>query len=223
MIDPFHDGNMRCNPARCGNGKCYATNKCQQDAAPPLAPDLPRIIIAFTGLAGAGKSTAAAHLVNCHGFQRVRFAGPLKAMMAALGLTAAQIDGDEKELPCDLLGGKTPRWAMQSIGTEWGRDLISPDLWIRAWQVALDRAGPRVVVDDARFPNEVAAVAAAGGVCVRVERPGAGSTVAPGHSSEQHQLPAVSTMHNTGAPAALFDQINRLLLDLSWGHTDPVL
>jgi hypothetical protein len=68
------------------------------------------------------------HLVNHRGFARVRFAGPLKAMMAALGCTNAEIDGDRKEVPCDLLGGKSPRWAMQTLGTEWGRKLIGDDL-----------------------------------------------------------------------------------------------
>jgi hypothetical protein len=28
----FRDGNMRCDPARCTNGKCYATNECQDTA-----------------------------------------------------------------------------------------------------------------------------------------------------------------------------------------------
>lgn len=189
-------------------------------ASPPLAPDLrhtaPRTIIAFTGLAGAGKSTAAFHLVKSRGFERVRFAGPLKAMMAALGLTAAEIDGDRKEQPCDLLGGKTPRWAMQTIGTEWGRKLIGDDLWIRAWQHAVSQlpAGVPVVVDDCRFPNEAAAVQAAGGILVRIDRPGAGT--ASVHESEQHALPAVRTLHNTLDEKNLREQIDVLLRDLSW-------
>jgi len=159
----------------------------------------PRIIIAFAGLAGSGKSTAAMHLVNCHGFRRVRLAGPLKAMLTALGLTAAEIDGDRKEQPCALLGGKTPRWAMQTIGTEWGRELIDPNLWTRAWRAAVDAlpAGVPVVVDDCRFPNEADAVAEAGGVLVRIERPGAGAGAA-GHASEAHQLPAACTLANVG-------------------------
>jgi hypothetical protein len=181
----------------------------------------PRTIIAFTGLAGAGKSTAALHLVKNRNFQRVRFAGPLKAMMAALGLSPAQIDGNEKELPCDLLGGKTPRFAMQTIGTEWGRDLIGPDLWIRAWQhaVAALPAGVPVVVDDCRFPNEAAAIVAAGGVLVHIERPGAGT--ASVHSSEQHALPAAATLYNTLDEPNLRGQVDILLRDLSWADRQP--
>lgn len=182
----------------------------------PLAPDVPRTIIAFTGLAGAGKSTAAQHLVANRGFVRIRFAGPLKAMMAVLGLNAAEIDGNLKETPCALLGGKTPRYAMQTIGTEWGRDLIASDLWIRVWQHALSQvpAGVPVVVDDCRFPNEAAAILDASGILVNVQRPGAGTPSV--HSSEAHVLAAVTTLHNTRDERNLREQVDVLLRDLSW-------
>src|SRR6185312_10034709 len=214
--------------ADCPNGKCNQTRACIEEQhreiaarhipSPPLAPDAPtRTIIAFTGLAGAGKTTAAAHLVVRRGFKRVRFAGPLKAMMAALGLSHAEIEGDRKELPCELLGGKTPRWAMQSLGTEWGRNLIASDLWIRAWQKAVADvpAGVPVVVDDCRFPNEAQAVQDAGGIIVRIERPG---VVKEGyqHSSETHVLPAARTLHNTLSDRNLREQVDVLLRDLSW-------
>lgn len=169
-----------------------------------------RTIIALTGLAGSGKSTAAMHMVEHHGFHRVRFAGPLKDMMRALGLTEREIEGDRKEVPCDLLGGKTPRYAMQTIGTEWGRRLVHPDLWVRAWQKAVDAlpAGVPVVVDDCRFPNEAAAVCAAGGVLVRVRRPGAGKGAA-GHSSEGQDLGRMAlTLENTGTPEDLFYRVD---------------
>jgi hypothetical protein len=184
--------------------------------APLLVPST-RTVIAFTGLAGSGKSTAAAHLVKHFGFTRVRFAGPLKDMMRALGLTEAEIEGSLKETPCDLLGGKTPRYAMQTIGTEWGRDIITPDIWIRAWQAAVDRlpVGASVVVEDCRFPNEGDAVSAAGGIIVRVERPGAGSGAA-GHSSEAYAIPAVFTLHNTGSLTDFLVGVDAAVRDLSW-------
>ncbi|MBP2147908.1 deoxynucleotide monophosphate kinase [Xanthobacter flavus] len=144
-----------------------------------------QIIIGFAGRAGAGKTTAAQHLVQHHRFERVRIAGPLKAMMRALGCTEEEVDGARKELPCDLLGGRTPRQAMQWLGTEWGRDMIAPDLWTRAWEYAA--AGkPRVVVDDVRFPNEVEAVRRLGGVVIRLVAPGevALEAASAGHVSE---------------------------------------
>lgn len=158
---------------------------------------MPRTLIAFCGPAGSGKSTAAMHLVRRHGFTRVRFAGPLKAMMAALGLTEIEIEGARKESPCDLLGGRTPRYAMQTIGTEWGRDLIHPDLWVKAWRAAVDRLpeNARVVVDDCRYQNEAAAVLAMEGVLVRIERPSA-APIAGVHSSENNELPASIYVQN---------------------------
>lgn len=203
------------------NGGCACTSLDRADCREPNcgAVARPRTIVAFTGLAGAGKSTAAMHLVKRRGWQRVRFAGPLKDMMAALGLTPAEIDGSAKEMPCDLLGGKTPRWAMQTIGTEWGRNLIADDLWIRAWQAAIARvpAGVPVVVDDCRFPNEAAAIVAAGGIIVRIERPGAGT--ASVHESEQHALPAARILHNTLDERNLREQVDIFLADLSWADT----
>lgn len=219
-----------CNVTTCPNGTCALTGECQlmpRVYSPPLAPDAPpasqRTIIAFTGLAGAGKSTAAQHLVASGRFQRVRFAGPLKAMMRALGCTEAEVDGHLKEVPCALLGGKTPRYAMQTIGTEWGRDLIDSDLWIRAWQTAVAAVPAHlgVVVDDCRFPNEAAAVAAVGGVLVRIERPGAGTSST--HVSEQHALPGAFIICNDGSPAALRAEVERFARDFSWRATDAAL
>lgn len=153
-------------------------------------------LVGFCGRAGAGKTTAAQILVERHGYRRVRFAGPLKAMMAALGLSAAEIDGPLKESPCALLAGRTPRHAMQTLGTEWGRDQIDPDLWLRAWAREVDdglAAGRAVVVDDVRFPNEVGAIRARGGVIVRIG--GRGGEI-PAHASEALHFPADVKIEN---------------------------
>lgn len=131
-----------------------------------------RLIVGLTGAAGAGKTTLAKHLVDHHGFTRTRFAEPLKAMLRVMGLTAEQVDGAEKEAPADLLEGATPRYAMQTLGTEWGRVLIGPDLWVKAWtQLVGSIIGP-VVVDDVRFENEVEMIRRLGGTVVRIDRPG---------------------------------------------------
>jgi hypothetical protein len=120
-----------------------------------------RLIIALTGRAGSGKSTAG-HRFTDHSFQRMRFAGPLKAMLITMGLTPDHTDGALKEVPCALLGGRTPRHAMQTLGGEWGRDMIAPTLWTNAAIMAIDAlpAGQAVYLDDMRYPNELDALKA---------------------------------------------------------------
>lgn len=136
-------------------------------------------LIALHGPAGSGKSHAASILVEEFGFTRMKFAGPLKAMMHTL-LTYAGVpereltrysEGDLKETPLDMLGGKTPRHVMVTLGTEWGRDLIGPDLWVNlAMQPILEHlaAGRSVVVDDCRFANEAREIIKLGGTVAKI-------------------------------------------------------
>ena len=138
-------------------------------------------VVALTGAAGAGKSTAARYLVQSHGYTLVKFAGPLKSMMRAIGLTPAQIEGDEKELPAAILGGKTPRHAMQTLGTQWGRDCIGKEFWVDLWMHHATQHD-RVVVDDCRFPNEAAAVRRMGGDIYQIAGRGG---IAGNHESER--------------------------------------
>jgi hypothetical protein len=139
-------------------------------------------IIAFFGYKGCGKSEAAKQLIEAHGFTRHSFATPLKRMLQTLGLSEADLWGAHKETPSALLGGKTPRWAMQSLGSEWGRTCIDANIWVRAWQQSLPSGA--VVVDDMRFPNEAVAVKLVGGHIVKIERPGL--QVDTSHESEKY-------------------------------------
>ncbi len=160
-------------------------------------------LIGFCGAAGAGKTFAATHLARCYGYSRVRFAGPLKSMLHALGLTEAETDGAEKDKPCALLGGKTPRHAMQTIGTEWGRQHIDADLWVRAWERAAAQfldAGFPVVVDDVRFANEASAIWSRGGILIRIDRDTGGLVPCGAHASETQPLHFDRIIGNSGEP-----------------------
>lgn len=161
-------------------------------------------IIGLCGLAGSGKTTIANYLVEHHGFVRLPFAGPLKAMAAAFGLGPREMAGDLKETPSDLLCGKTPRQFMQLLGTEFGRELIGADVWVRAWEralggIAVDGFQPlRVVADDLRFANEAAAIRRRGGVVVQLIRDGAGSASGAGHASERPERLGGTLVDNCG-------------------------
>lgn len=130
-------------------------------------------LVGLLGRKGSGKDTAAEVLLS-KGYQNVKFAGALKEMLRSLlayqGAPAADIEqmieGSLKELATDYLAGQTPRLAMQTLGTEWGRDLIGTDFWVGT---ALARAsGQNTVITDVRFPNEVEAVLTAGGVVIGI-------------------------------------------------------
>lgn len=185
-------------------------------ARPQLAK--PRIVIGFAGRIGCGKTTAAVELYR-YGFTRVRFAGPFKAMLRSLGLTEREIDGDHKELPCELLGGKTPRYAMQTLGSEWGRALIDPQLWLNAWLRSIEKVPPNVpiVADDVRFANEAAAIHAMGGVVIRVVRPSAPRIVGETtlHSSEELAFPTDQVLLNDGTPESFNEKLRMLAIGLT--------
>lgn len=140
------------------------------------------LVVALTGSAGVGKSTIAEYLAGRYHFQRIRFADPLKQMVTALltrqGCTPEYarrcIDGDLKTKAVPELGGRTPRHAMQTLGTEWGRTLIGENFWLGCWQNVVGQViarGP-VVADDCRFLNEYTAVKSMGGLVWRVAREG---------------------------------------------------
>lgn len=95
----------------------------------------------------------------------------------------------------------TPRWLMQTLGTEWGRKSVHPDLWTK---IAKRRAemllaqGKKVVITDARFPNEIEVMREIGAKVVRIDRPGL--LVDLSHESEAHipSLPIDQVVLNNG-------------------------
>lgn len=136
------------------------------------------MLIAMIGGKGSGKDTFAQVLVQECGFVHTRFADPLKNMLrtmlreAGIADTERYIEGDLKETPLDVLGGKTPRYAMQTLGTEW-RDFLDRELWSTLWQAKVKlllQEGLPVVVTDCRFLHEAKVIRELGGTLIRIER-----------------------------------------------------
>ena len=170
------------------------------------------MIVGLSGYAGSGKSTAAKALIDL-GFERRKFARPLKDMLRALlraqgedeDVIEEMIEGCLKGSPSELLNGATPRHAMQTLGTDWGRALICENLWSDA---ALRNMGAYVVFDDVRFENEAAGIRDVGGIIVRIHRPGVGPV--NDHVSEELVVPDYA-IFNDETPEHLERQIARLI------------
>jgi hypothetical protein len=128
-----------------------------------------------------GKSTVAAMLLNLSddGVE-LPFAGTLKAMVRTF-LSAAALRDDQihlyenqcKELVIPEIG-VSYRHLCQTLGTEWGRACVAPDIWIRVWGMSVDNlindGCQLIVVPDVRYRNELEAVRDAGGQIWWVER-----------------------------------------------------
>ena len=139
----------------------------------------PRVLGLYSPHPQSGK-TAVAHELQQHGYVCVSFASPLKRMLgvflSSAGYGQEKIESllfEHKEDRIPEFGVST-RHLMQTLGTEWGRECISPDVWVTVWKNNVQKwldGGLHVVVDDMRFPNEWNAVKELGGECWYVTRP----------------------------------------------------
>ena len=126
------------------------------------------MIIGLAGGKGCGKSTVAKIIAKRYDYERISFATPIKDMLRVLGLGDAELyDPTIKEIPLDEYG-KSPRELLQSLGTAWGRMLVSGDVWIRALKKQIN-PDKNYVIDDVRFDNEAIFVRERGAV-IHVER-----------------------------------------------------
>jgi hypothetical protein len=135
------------------------------------------MIIGLSGKAGVGKDTLANILVENYGYKRVAFADKIRECLLALDPIVAVRD----EYPIHLSEyfddfgwertKKLPevRRLMQTFGTEVGRKLIDPSLWV---ELSLNGAEPdyKIVVTDVRFPNEAEEIKWLFGQIWRIER-----------------------------------------------------
>lgn len=141
------------------------------------------MIIGISGFQGSGKDTIADYLCNIYGFKRDSFAGTLKdAVAAVFGWDRELLEGRTRESRAwretvdpwwsTRLGmpNLTPRLVLQRWGTEVARKAWHDDTWIASLEYKLSRAQDDIVITDVRFPNEIRAVKAAGGVVIRVVR-----------------------------------------------------
>jgi hypothetical protein len=149
------------------------------------------VIIGLCGYAQSGKDTAAAHLVESHGWARVAFADPLREMMLELNPVVPMETGVYLRLRrlVETSGWdeakKNPevRRLLQALGTEAGRKVLGDDIWVDVAAKKIRKLFPQnVVLTDVRFENEARMILGMKGRVIRIERPGVGAV--NGHVSE---------------------------------------
>jgi hypothetical protein len=137
-------------------------------------------ILGLVGATGCGKTTLASRLTRDHGFVNLHMGRPLKRMLIALGLSEEDVAGtpEQRERPQALLGGASARRALSTLGTDWGRNMITADLWANAMKVEIEKhlggshLNPSpIVIDDLRFPNDWSVVQHFGGILLTIRRP----------------------------------------------------
>lgn len=188
------------------------------------------MLVGICGQAGSGKSTVAQFLVKNYSFVELGLADPLKRFVQdVFDMTDEQIWGPSEnrnapdpryertngdlEIASDGRCLLTPRFALQTLGTEWGRNCY-PQVWVDyAIRVHKKLQGggygydqkrglyttsmlmgemmypkTNVVISDVRFLNEVIGIRNAGGQVWHISRPGAdGKVGVRGHASEEEQ------------------------------------
>jgi len=145
--------------------------------------------VCFSGLAGSGKDTAAAVLIEEFGHRKMALADPLKEIA-------------RREFGWDGEKDEKGRRLLQVLGTEAGR-AYNENLWVGRLIQALPTDGTAVVTTDARFPNELDALRARGFVAVMVVRIGhaglAGSNAMhPSETALDGYGPFDAVLYNTG-------------------------
>jgi hypothetical protein len=129
-----------------------------------------RKLVGITGRAGAGKDTLAAYFV-AQGYVQYSLASPIKAALNAMfGFTNEQWEDRQwKETVLPVIG-KNPRQMAQTLGTDWGRQQVSSDLWLQLAHSFIINSDKPVVISDVRFDNEADFVQSLGGEVIRVVR-----------------------------------------------------
>lgn len=183
------------------------------------------MLIGLTGSAFAGKDTVGAYLGKHHGFRAKAFADPLRSGLKAMfGLTDSDFLPANKELPIEWIG-QSARELLQSLGTEWGRDRVAREIWVRhmARRVRpIVQAGGDVVLTDLRFLSEAELVHRCGGLIWRIVRPDGRKTTHGKHVSENEgrRIVADVDIENDGTLEQLYERVDdALLFELQHGES----
>lgn len=113
---------------------------------------------------GVGKTTAVKAFGELQKVHCVKFAQPLYDMQEYIYGRISSVVKRQSDFMKD-------RKLLQWLGTDWGRDTISPTIWVDIWKAEVNSylaQGATVVCDDVRFDNEAQTVLDMGGTVLKI-------------------------------------------------------
>lgn len=127
------------------------------------------MLIAFTGKAGCGKSTASSFLFTDKGYTTEYFAKPLyEAVGAVFNVSSMHMHRREIKESKVLGFDFTFRKALQTLGTEW-RDTLDRNLWVKLLDRRTFGLGLKnIAIGDLRFDHEAEWVRNNGGKVIHI-------------------------------------------------------
>ena len=173
-------------------------------------------LIGLTGKARSGKDTVADRMVWQCGDELMTyaFADPIKDMLFTLLGPAYAEAAEHKELATNWTG-KSLRELCQTLGTEWGRNLIDQNIWLkragREYQKNKDLGYQAMVITDVRTANEAQWIRDRGGILIQLNRESR-EQVRP-HESENGICKSLVNhqINNNGALEELYQQVDEIL------------
>lgn len=109
----------------------------------------------------------------------------------------------------------TPRLALQTMGTEWGRRL-TPNIWVSACLNHIRQSDePHHVISDVRFVNELSGVLSAGGTVIRLMRGARASNHPSELELERIPLNEFSyVINNNSTKQHLFESLDSIMAEV---------
>lgn len=148
-------------------------------------------LIGITGLINSGKDTVANLIIAWlpRQLRRYSFARPLKeGVKAMFGWTDEDIENRTTKETVDAFWGFSPRKAMQLLGTEYGRNLLRDDIWIKAaerYHLKSQEQSQGTIITDVRFENEATWIRSQpNSILIHVKDPHHVTPAGPVHASE---------------------------------------
>jgi len=192
-------------------------------------------IFAISGKKRHGKDSVA-RVLNEWGVHRLAFADHLKWLaMKTWDLSFEQVYGDDLKEVVDERWGLTPRFMLQQLGTQVGRN-IHEMTWVRKALDTIEKAArgepvilpnletrkfeetefaegwaDRWCIPDCRFPGEADAVKARGGIVIKVVRPSLVSNDTHASETEVDNVKEDYLVMNDGSIADLHAGIQAII------------